>query len=100
MRKVAVLSIVVTIVLGLIALNFLGPYNILSALSANNLAKYEKLQQQVDGEIIDITYVGGHTYHIQTKKKNYVLIDKSDDLYKKFEVYELHNEVEIFKNPM
>lgn len=100
MKKRYIVGIGLVFITGMICLNFLGPYNVLTALTAHNLAKYEEVQQQVEGKILEIQYIGNNIYRVMTEKKDYFLVDNSDYYYRKYKIFELKGEVEIFKNPM
>jgi hypothetical protein len=85
----------------LLLVNNFGPYNVLSALTANNLSDYEEIQQRLDGKIVNIKYIGKNAYQIHTTKKDYILIENnSDEAFLKFRLFESNGEIEVFKNPM
>ena len=100
MKKGVVIYIGLFCTLVIFCINFWGPYNVLTAITANNIAEYKEIQQQLDGKILDIKYIGNHTYQVQTDKKVYVLMENSDYSNLKFKVFEVQKEIEIFKNPM
>jgi hypothetical protein len=84
-------------------LNAFGPYNVLTALTAKNLADYPEIQRQLEGKIVDINYKGRDTYQVITDRKDYIIVEThSDESVLKFKVYELSSKrgMEIFKNSM
>ncbi|MFT8321302.1 MAG: hypothetical protein ABF649_10380 [Bacillus sp. (in: firmicutes)] len=100
MKRIFIASIGTVFLAGIICFNFFGPYNVLTALTANNLAEYEEIQQQLEGRILHIKYIGNKTYQIKTDKKNYILVENEDYSHVRFEVFEMKRKIEIFKNSM
>ncbi|WP_079508723.1 hypothetical protein [Mesobacillus jeotgali] len=93
--------VITALILLLFALNTFGPYNVLTALTANNLAEYPELQQELEGKIVDIDYKGRGTYQVITDSKDYIIVEiHSQESVVKYKVYELSRGVEIYKNPM
>lgn len=83
-------------------LNYFGPYNIFQALTANNLSGFTEIDQQLDGHIENIRYVGRNTYQVHTDKKNYIIVEYfRNSEFLKFKVYEDNNKkIDVFLNPM
>ncbi|MFC7441746.1 hypothetical protein [Laceyella putida] len=57
----------------LLLVNNFGPYNVLSALTANNLSDYEEIQQRLDGKIVNIKYIGKNAYQTRLKRIIFLL---------------------------
>ncbi|WCK57352.1 hypothetical protein PP175_29620 (plasmid) [Aneurinibacillus sp. Ricciae_BoGa-3] len=101
MKNKLIFLIGLFIFVGMVLLNGFGPYNVITALTANDLAGYPEIQEQLDGKIKTIKYIGRDTYQIHTDKKDYVLIDNgSNREFLRFKVFELNKKIDIFKNPM
>lgn len=92
----------VVLLVGLLVLNFLGPYNIFEAFTAHNLSDFPEIEQQLDGHIETIRYIGKNTYQVHTDKKDYIIVEYfRNDVFLKFNVYEDTNKkIDVFLNPM
>jgi hypothetical protein len=90
------------IVVGLFVWNYFGPYNIFQASTANNLADFTEIEQQLDGHIENIKYIGRNTYQVHTNKKDYIIVEYfRNSEFLKFKVYEDNNKkINVFLNPM
>ncbi|WP_026693017.1 hypothetical protein [Peribacillus kribbensis] len=102
MKKKRRYFISVLVIIGLVLLNYLGPYDVLEAISVGNLKDYPELQEQLDGNIQKIIYLRRKTYEVHTDKKEYILIENhSDDVFRRFKVFEMKEKrLKLFLNPM
>lgn len=88
------------LVAGAMALNFYGPFNLIHAVTAKQLAGNAEIGQHLDGDIVSVKYIGKYTYRIHTDHKEYILIDAGDYNFARYRIFEYTDEFEYFKNPM
>ncbi|NMD69375.1 hypothetical protein HHO41_03675 [Bacillus sp. DNRA2] len=102
LTKLAITGLIASIIL-LLFLNFLGPYNMLTALTASQIKDIPEIKEELAGyKILNIKYLGYDTYRIYTDKKDFIVVkkDSSDHLFWRYDIFEFKSEVEYFRNPM